>query len=444
MAPGSAASAAAFAFVRRRAGRGSHPDHGSSWPDHRRACRPVAWPSSPCWPASWPSWSSTSSWWTSRWSQRRRSRRCPASGRWRSRRRRATARVRFGRGVVVMATAPFDGDHRRTGTTIEPTPGSAAARPRRSLGLRRLPQGCAGRLRACPPHPVAFRQMNSIWPQLGTPAGQGAEAGPLHRVRGRRPAARSPSRSGRLAAHLPRHLRDRPAQPGPADPLRDPQRAPRRAWPSGPTPRGSTSRRCCARHGLPLFSVDTHRPAGEFDLLAFNLSAELVYTNLLNCIDLAGVPVRAADRGPEHPLVVRRRPLHLQPRAAGRLRRRGRARRRRGGGRRDHRGRAASGRRPGAPRAPAQQVLRELAQVPGVYVPSMYDVDLRRASTWSAVTPRYPDVPDAGREAHHRRPGRLALPEAASSCRSPRSCTTGSTSRSSGAAPGAAASARPA
>src|SRR5438552_16687422 len=34
---------------------------------------------------------------------------------------------------------------------------------------------------------------------------------------------------------------------------------------------------------LPLFSVDTHRPAGEFDVLAFNLSAELVYTNVLNC-----------------------------------------------------------------------------------------------------------------------------------------------------------------
>ena len=57
------------------------------------------------------------------------------------------------------------------------------------------------------------------------------------------------------------------------------------------------------RHGLPLFSVDTHRPAAEFDVLAFNLSAELVYTNVLNCIDLAGVPVRAADRAAEHPLV---------------------------------------------------------------------------------------------------------------------------------------------
>src|SRR5204862_626507 len=54
---------------------------------------------------------------------------------------------------------------------------------------------------------------------------------------------------------------------------------------------------------VPLFSVDTHRAAAEFDLIAFNLSAELVYTNVLNCIDLAGVPVRAADRRPEDPLI---------------------------------------------------------------------------------------------------------------------------------------------
>ena len=58
------------------------------------------------------------------------------------------------------------------------------------------------------------------------------------------------------------------------------------------------------RERIPLFSVDTHRPAAAFDVLAFNLSAELTYTNLLNCVDLAGVPVRAADRRPEHPLVA--------------------------------------------------------------------------------------------------------------------------------------------
>jgi radical SAM family uncharacterized protein len=58
------------------------------------------------------------------------------------------------------------------------------------------------------------------------------------------------------------------------------------------------------REGLPLFSLDTHRAAGDFDVLAFNLSAELVYTNLLECLDLAGIPILAADRGPEHPLVL--------------------------------------------------------------------------------------------------------------------------------------------
>ena len=49
-------------------------------------------------------------------------------------------------------------------------------------------------------------------------------------------------------------------------------------------------------HGVPLFSVDTHTAAGDFDILAFNLSAELTFTNLVNLVDLAGCPVRAADR----------------------------------------------------------------------------------------------------------------------------------------------------
>ena len=55
--------------------------------------------------------------------------------------------------------------------------------------------------------------------------------------------------------------------------------------------------------GLPLFSVDTHRAAGDFDILAFNLSAELTYTNLLNMVDLAGCPIRAADRTADDLLV---------------------------------------------------------------------------------------------------------------------------------------------
>ncbi len=58
------------------------------------------------------------------------------------------------------------------------------------------------------------------------------------------------------------------------------------------------------REGLPLFSVDTHRAARDFDILAFNLSAELVFTNVLECVDLAGIPVRTADRTDDDPLVL--------------------------------------------------------------------------------------------------------------------------------------------
>lgn len=51
---------------------------------------------------------------------------------------------------------------------------------------------------------------------------------------------------------------------------------------------------------IPLFSVDSHRPASDFDILAFNVSAELTYTNVLNMVDLAGCPVRSAERVYRH------------------------------------------------------------------------------------------------------------------------------------------------
>jgi radical SAM family uncharacterized protein len=56
--------------------------------------------------------------------------------------------------------------------------------------------------------------------------------------------------------------------------------------------------------GIPLFSVDTHRPVREFDVLGISLQSELGYTNVLNLLELAGLPFYAKDRGPDFPLVV--------------------------------------------------------------------------------------------------------------------------------------------
>ncbi len=123
---------------------------------------------------------------------------------------------------------------------------------------------------------------------------------------------------------------------------------------------------------IPFFSVETHRAAGDFDVIAFNLSAELVYTNVLNCIDLAGVPIHAAKRRPDDPLIGAGGHCTFNPEPLADfldfvvL----------GDGEevvseitevlRDWK---SSGRTEGS----RQHVLRSLAAVPGVYVPSLYE-----------------------------------------------------------------------
>ncbi|MBR7837450.1 TIGR03960 family B12-binding radical SAM protein [Actinospica durhamensis] len=57
-------------------------------------------------------------------------------------------------------------------------------------------------------------------------------------------------------------------------------------------------------HGVPQFTVDGHRPVGDFDLFGLSFSTELGYTNMLAALDLAGIPLEAADRGLEHPVVI--------------------------------------------------------------------------------------------------------------------------------------------
>src|SRR5215468_7489079 len=57
-------------------------------------------------------------------------------------------------------------------------------------------------------------------------------------------------------------------------------------------------------HQVPQFTVDGHRPVGAFDLLGVSFATELGYTNLLTALDLAGIPLHAADRTEAHPIVV--------------------------------------------------------------------------------------------------------------------------------------------
>jgi radical SAM family uncharacterized protein len=57
-------------------------------------------------------------------------------------------------------------------------------------------------------------------------------------------------------------------------------------------------------HGIPQFTLDSHRPVRAFDVFGLSFSTELGYTNMLTALDLAGIPLYAADRTDEDPIVL--------------------------------------------------------------------------------------------------------------------------------------------
>ncbi len=140
------------------------------------------------------------------------------------------------------------------------------------------------------------------------------------------------------------------------------------------------------REGIPLYGLESKRPVREFDLLAITLPYEQLYTNVLNLLDLAGMPVRAAERDERFPLVVAGGHACFNPEPmadfidAFAI----------GEGEemildicrtlRDMRG------------SSRQEQLRALARIEGVYVPRFDDVTYHADGTVAAVTPNTPDV----------------------------------------------------
>ncbi len=56
--------------------------------------------------------------------------------------------------------------------------------------------------------------------------------------------------------------------------------------------------------GIPLYSLETHHPLANFDIVGFSLPYETLYTNCLNALDLASLPLLNAERGNAHPLII--------------------------------------------------------------------------------------------------------------------------------------------
>jgi radical SAM family uncharacterized protein len=135
------------------------------------------------------------------------------------------------------------------------------------------------------------------------------------------------------------------------------------------------------REGLPLYSLETKHPVAEFDILGISLPYESLYTNALNLLDLAGIPLLAEDRSREHPLVIAGGHATFNPEPMAdfidafvigegedvilEITRR-----------------VQDWKRGDTPR---EQLLRELTKIWGVYVPSLYSVSYLEDGTLSHV-----------------------------------------------------------
>jgi radical SAM family uncharacterized protein len=140
---------------------------------------------------------------------------------------------------------------------------------------------------------------------------------------------------------------------------------------------------------LPLFALESQRPLADFDVIGVSLAYEQLYTNLLNMLDLAGLPLLAAGRDERHPLVVAGGGAVYNPEPLA-----------------DfvdafvvgegeevvfditHAVREAKAR--GEGRA---ALLRRLSGIGGVYVPSFYEVAYHEDGTIAGVRPAVPGAP---------------------------------------------------
>src|SRR5438874_12224738 len=138
--------------------------------------------------------------------------------------------------------------------------------------------------------------------------------------------------------------------------------------------------------GLPLFSIESRAPLRAFDVLGFTLQFELCYTTVLAMLELGGVPLATSERGRDDPLVLGGGPCAYNPEPVA-----------------DFFDAFVVGEGEEAiheisdivvdwkrSRAPREDLLWHLAEVPGVYVPSLFAPRYAGDRTIAAIEPLKP------------------------------------------------------
>ena len=140
---------------------------------------------------------------------------------------------------------------------------------------------------------------------------------------------------------------------------------------------------------IPLFALESQDPVKNFDFLGFTIQYEMCYTNILQVLDLSGIPFRTEDRTEKDPIVIGGGPCAYNPEPLapffdlfyigegetqyGPLFELYKENKKNGGSRRDF--------------------LKAAAQLPGMYVPMFYDVTYKEDGTIDTFLPNIPEAP---------------------------------------------------
>ncbi|MBQ3122753.1 MAG: TIGR03960 family B12-binding radical SAM protein [Firmicutes bacterium] len=141
---------------------------------------------------------------------------------------------------------------------------------------------------------------------------------------------------------------------------------------------------------IPLFTLETKTPIGEMDMIGFTLQYEMSFTNILNMLDLGGIPILSSERGEEYPIVCAGGPCACNPEPLADfidffmvgdgeellplVCKKYAENKKAGGTKEDY--------------------LKSICSITGIYVPKYYDVEYNEDGTVKKYTKNYEGAPD--------------------------------------------------
>lgn len=140
---------------------------------------------------------------------------------------------------------------------------------------------------------------------------------------------------------------------------------------------------------IPLFSLESQQPVKDADFLGITIQYEMCYTNILQILDLSQIPIEAADRTENDPIVIGGGPCTYNPEPIAEffdlfyM----------GEGEISYDALLDLYKKMKQERASRKDFLHEAAKIPGIYVPSLYEVSYKEDGTIAGFEPVYEDVP---------------------------------------------------